>query len=96
MSGLCVKAPPEKRVPFYDYQCPANGRIIEVRHSMRETVSSWASLCELADLDPGDTPHDSPVERLVSAPGVMMKPGVGAAGACCSGPCDPDGCGPGR
>ncbi len=80
----------EKRVPLYDYRCPANGRTIEVRHSMSETVASWGDLCRLAELEPGVTPADSPVERLVSAPAMLVKPGTPSSGSCCG----VAGCGP--
>lgn len=79
-------------MPFYDYRCPANGRTVEVRHSMRESLSSWGDLCRLADLEPGDTPESSPVERLVTVPAVLAKPDHSSGGGCCGVP----GCGPGH
>jgi hypothetical protein len=30
-------------MPYYEYRCPANGRIVEVRHGMEERLGSWAS-----------------------------------------------------
>ncbi|MFI4893090.1 MAG: zinc ribbon domain-containing protein [Phycisphaerales bacterium JB058] len=77
-------------MPTYDYRCPANGRTVEVRHSMRESVSSWGDLCRLAGIDPGATPPRSPVERVVNVPAVLAKPGGPASGGCCGVP----GCGP--
>lgn len=79
----------EKCVPLYDYRCPANNRTVEVRHSMHETITSWAELCRLTGMDPGDTPADSPVERLVCIPTMLVKPGTPHSGGCCGMP----GCG---
>ena len=83
----------EARVPHYDYRCPANGRTLEVRHSMRESVSSWGELCRLAGADPGDTPARSPVERVISVPAVPTRPGDPVGGGGC---CGVPGCGPGH
>lgn len=79
-------------MPLYDYRCPANGRTIEVRHPMNESISSWGELCRLAELDPGNTSVLSPVERLVAVPAVFTKPGLPNGGGCCGVP----GCGPGH
>ena len=79
-------------MPLYDYRCPANGLTTEVRHSMSESISSWGELCRLAELDLGDTPPHSPVERLVTVPAVYTKPGLASGGGCCGVP----GCGPGH
>ncbi len=78
-------------MPLYDYRCPANGRTIEVRHSMRESVTTWGDLCRLAEEDPGGTSESSPVERLVSVPTLFAQPDQpsGGAGGCCGVP----GCG---
>lgn len=62
-------------MPVYEYCCQANGRTVEVLHSMKETVRTWGQLCEIAGLSPGDTPPDAPVERLVFAPGICAPKG---------------------
>lgn len=50
-------------MPRYDYQCPANGRVIEATHRMSERLATWGELCRVAGIDPGDTPLDAPVTR---------------------------------
>jgi hypothetical protein len=80
----------EVRVPLYDYRCPANDRTIEVSHSMGVSISCWGELCELAAIDPGETPADSPINKLISVPAVFPKQGPQFGGACCG----VEGCGP--
>ena len=53
-------------MPTYDYKCEANQRVVEVRHSLKEVIETWGQLCEKADIEPGDTPLDSPVTRLIT------------------------------
>ncbi|TAE15786.1 MAG: zinc ribbon domain-containing protein [Oscillatoriales cyanobacterium] len=60
-------------MPVYDYFCPTNNQQLEVSHSMNLEVSTWAQLCELAKCELGDTPGDTPVRRMLSAPR-LMKP----------------------
>jgi hypothetical protein len=55
-------------MPYYEYHCGTNGRTLEVRHGMNEQVETWGELVHRAGLEPGDTPADAPVERLLSAP----------------------------
>ncbi|MDJ1175599.1 hypothetical protein [Roseofilum capinflatum] len=55
-------------MPIYDYFCPSNNRKVEVFHSLNQTLETWGKLCELAQIDPEDTPLDAPVRRLLSAP----------------------------
>ena len=63
-------------MPNYDYFCPVNGRRVEVFHKLAESISSWGELCQRAGLAPGDTPADSPVEKLISAPGLSFPSGT--------------------
>ncbi len=75
-------------MPTYDYRCPANDRVIEVRHRMSERVQDWGSLCELAGIDPGDTPADAPVEKLATGGQVVRSSSMkDAEPPCRSGPC---------
>ena len=76
-------------MPTYDYRCDANGRVVEVRHSMSERLTTWGELCALAGLEPGSTPPDSPVVRLITGGQVVRSSSLGdsAAPACASGPC---------
>ncbi|MFA5260585.1 MAG: zinc ribbon domain-containing protein [Candidatus Omnitrophota bacterium] len=53
-------------MPFYRYFCQANGKTVEVRHLMGVRLGTWAAVCILAQIDPGDTPGETPVQRLVS------------------------------
>jgi hypothetical protein len=55
---------------FYDYYCPANKRTVEVRHAITKKLATWGEVCQAAGIEPGKTPLDSPVERLINAPGV--------------------------
>ena len=36
-------------MPVYAYFCRANGRTVEVFHSMKEDLGSWAEVCERAE-----------------------------------------------
>ncbi|MEL7472729.1 MAG: zinc ribbon domain-containing protein [Planctomycetota bacterium] len=53
-------------MPTYEYRCETNGRTLEVRHPMSANPDTWGELCKLGELDPGDTPSEAPVERLIS------------------------------
>ena len=80
-------------MPTYQYHCTDNDQTLEVIHGMTRAVETWGDLCELADHDPGQTPADTPVERLMGTGMVMPpKPKPGEAGpklkSCgCSGAC---------
>ncbi len=75
-------------MPHYEYRCPTNGRVVEVRHGMQENLQTWGQVAGLAGLGLGNTPADSPVERLLSAP-------VPATGGAANRPTQSVGCGPG-
>ncbi|MEW5895725.1 MAG: hypothetical protein AB1650_08245 [Candidatus Omnitrophota bacterium] len=55
-------------MPFYQYFCEANGLIVEVNHSMSTRLKTWGEVCQCSSIDPGKTPTDSPVIRLISKP----------------------------
>jgi hypothetical protein len=76
-------------VPTYDYRCDFNGKVIEVKHPMNERALTWGELCAIAGLDTGDTPLDSPVEKLITGGQVVRRSSLGdsAAPPCASGPC---------
>ena len=57
-------------MPTYEYVCPANGRDVEVLHSMNDSISTWAQLCERTGEDLNSTPADSPVQKKIGAPAV--------------------------
>lgn len=75
-------------MPYYEYQCASNGRTIEVRHGMSERIASWGELARRSGADPGDTPPDAPVARLMSAPvpltGSSADPGFSGCGSGCA------------
>ncbi len=62
-------------MPVYEYICPANGETVQVVHGMSERVDAWGRLCQLAGADPGATPADAPVEKLLFAPGISTPAG---------------------
>ncbi len=55
-------------MPYYEYHCGSNDRTLEVRHGMNESLTTWGELTHRAGTDPGDTPVDAPVERILSVP----------------------------
>lgn len=80
-------------MPTYDYCCDANGRIVEARHRISETLANWGELCEKAGIAPGDTPADAPVRRLATGGNIVSRsalknpePACGGGG-CASGVC---------
>lgn len=80
-------------MPLYEYRCPANGRVVEVRHKMAERLATWGELCERAGLPIGDCAAHSPIEKLISAGFIGSTPETAceapgcAAGGCGSGMC---------
>jgi hypothetical protein len=62
-------------MPTYDYYCPANARTLEVWHGMNESLATWGELCVRAQIDPGDTPLDSPIERLSTGGNIISARG---------------------
>lgn len=53
-------------MPSYDYRCDENGKVVEVHHKMSEKLKTWGEVCEMAGIELGDTPADTPVVRLIS------------------------------
>jgi hypothetical protein len=45
---------------MYEYQCEANGQVIEVVHRMSERFTTWGQVCAHMGREPGDTPLDAP------------------------------------
>ncbi len=76
-------------MPTYDYVCEVNAQVLEVKHSMSEAIKTWVELCERAGIDPGDTPADTPVNKLATGGQVVKRSslGSGAAPACDNGGC---------
>lgn len=82
-------------MPTYDYRCETSGRVLEVQHGMNEKLSTWAELCERAGIDPGDTPPDTPVTRLITGGHVVSSTGSGpeVSAPCATGTCGGGFCG---
>ncbi len=78
-------------MPTYDYRCETNGRVVEVNHRMSETLSTWGELCDRASLPCGDTPADTPVQRMANGGNLVTSLGSGSAPACGTGACCPTG-----
>jgi hypothetical protein len=76
-------------VPSYDYRCDANGQVVEVKHRISAHVNTWGELCSLAGRDPGDTPANAPVTKLITGGQVVRSSSLKnpEAPACSSGPC---------
>ena len=75
-------------MPTYDYLCPENGRELSVFHAMSIRVATWGDLCDLAEVDAGNTDRATPVERRMGT-GFVLSPKSGKpsgfGGGCCSG-----------
>ena len=64
-----------KKLDFmrYDYFCPANQQTFEVKHGMSESLRTWGELCKKLEMDLGETPAESSVERVLSG-GMLALP----------------------
>lgn len=51
---------------FYQYFCERNGQTIEVEHRVSERLKTWGEVCRRARIDPGTTPLDTEVIRMIS------------------------------
>lgn len=82
-------------MPTYDYQCDANGQLVEVKHGMNEQLLTWAELCDRAGINPGQTPADSPVRKLATGGQVVKRSNIGSGNMppCASGGCGGGMCG---
>ena len=54
--------------------CDANGRIMEVTHGINGMVENWGELCEIVEENPGGTPLDSPVRKIILTPPMANTP----------------------
>jgi len=68
-------------MPYYDYACAANGRVVNVSHGMSTVLSTWGDVCAAAEIEPGETPRESPVEKLMGVGGTIQQAFSGAARA---------------
>jgi predicted nucleic acid-binding Zn ribbon protein len=81
-------------MPTYDYHCAENNRVVEVKHSINEKLTTWGQVCANTGMDLGSTSADTPVQRLITGgqvvnSGTLKNPEPScASGACCpSGMC---------
>jgi hypothetical protein len=65
-------------MPRYDYHCPDNDFIVEVRHGINERLKTWGEVCERAQVEPGQTAREAPVELVVYAPALSFPQGDSA------------------
>ena len=78
-------------MPTYDYFCELNARKVEVSHRMNEVIHNWGELCARAHLEPGDTPAETPVRKLISGGSIISSASLTnpeppcASGSCCPG-----------
>ena len=84
-------------MPTYDYHCAANGRVVEVQHTLAESVATWGALCARAGIDRGSTPANAKVTRLITGGHVLPATSLGSARErpCDSGNCATPRCGTG-
>ena len=80
-------------MPTYDYHCDRNSRTVSIQHSMKETIRNWGELCQRAGVEPGETPADATVERIISG-GIALPIASPAASLPMAGCCGmPSSCG---
>lgn len=60
-------------MPSYDYRCAANDRVVEVRHRVTEKLMTWGEVCTKAGIEPGETPTDAPVDRLITGGSIVSS-----------------------
>ncbi len=73
-------------MPTNDYRCNVTGDLFEVKHRMKESLSTWGELCEHTGMDPGDIALDSPVARLATGGQVVKSSSHGEPAALHAGP----------
>lgn len=74
-------------MPSYDYHCPDNGQVVEVKHRISELLKTWGEVCDKAGIEPGATPADAPVEKLITGGGIVKSNSMGSMPPCNTGPC---------
>ena len=62
-------------MPAYDYFCEANGKTVEVVHTIHASLSTWGELCYVAQIPLGDTDPMAPVRKVISAPAISIPTG---------------------
>ena len=62
-------------MPSYEYECPANGQVLQVRHSIHTVIRNWGELCFATQTPLGETDFEAPVRKRLSAPGIAIPTG---------------------
>jgi len=57
-------------MPVYEYFCKTNNTSVEVEHPITVSLATWGELCERTGIDPGETPADAPIEKLLFPTGI--------------------------
>ncbi len=79
-------------MPSYDYHCAANGQVVEVKHRISESLTTWGEVCGSAGIETGATPVDSPVRRLITGGQIVSSSALkNPEPACATGNCCPTG-----
>ncbi len=74
-------------MPRYEYRCETNGELVEVSHTMSERLTTWGEVCQRAGIEPGKTPADTPVEKVISVGFVKGSAGGGLPPGSCGHGC---------
>lgn len=64
----------------HDYHCETNGRTLEAEHSWSIKLHTWGELTDLLGIDPGSTPREAPIRRLIGSPALIRKRDHGSDG----------------
>lgn len=59
-------------MPAYDYFCEANGRTVEVVHTINATLTTWGEVCYVAQIPLGETDPMASVIKVISAPAISI------------------------
>ena len=59
-------------MPAYYYFCEANGRTVEVTHTIDATLKTWGEVCYVAQIPLGDTDPLAPAQKVISAPAIAI------------------------
>lgn len=59
-------------LPNYDYECSTNGLVVEVYHGIHQKITTWGELCEISGHPLGDTPANTAVKKVITAPGLSF------------------------
>ena len=60
---------------IYLYECPQNGRVVEVVHNSELVIRNWGELCFAAQISIGETDFTSPVRKRMSPPTITAAVG---------------------